>query len=1222
MEKRLRSMLHSSAEGFLSSATKLGFKKVSKPSLRTLIHGLKPSSDVAGSLPLALRHSISQAIEKFKSSTDPSSDGTASAGGETSPQTPPTKRLRRSGRNRKNDDEDSSTKDRSEDAKHSVVESLQLYAYILFQCISHPKDIFEASDLLPAARELHDNLVFFESDSGLLSEIASVCEEWWKRDLPGRESLITQSLPFLLSRALTFKKKVDVHRVYALREAFTLFDFDDESIADLKHLMMRCVISPLFLKTEDGRKFIAFMFGLSGQLAKEALAMIKSQVPFGRKSTLEAFGEIVFRAWKAAEGESRSDIEDGFLQVLIDSAIHASSATFSASIRRILGGFIVQRTIAGVEKVLFRLAEPVIFRSLQVANSNVRQNALHLLLDLFPLEDPDATKEAKDTLVEKQFFLLDKLVMDECPDVRVVAVEGCCRILHMFWEVIPSLTITKTITKIFDHMVHDACTEVRLSAVNGIIYLLGNPHSHEVLKVLLPRMGHLISDSALSVRSATADLLLSLRDIRNFFFHKVVSIDALCSALASDQRLVAQKITKLLLPSYFPSKVKLEEACNRCVTLIKRSPAAGARFCEFAVSAGASLQSLMELLKVFIRLILLPGKLEEDQINGMIIGTSHLYNHLVKEASFQATLKEELSGKVLEILFAAATTNHAKSSICNIVTTISPEAVVDGLFEECLALITNCSGLSGNVERQAEVRSAHRMMLSCGWFDDMFESLATILQEIASKYHSRNKSAKPEVSSAKQRKTKSSTRISSKSKHSNSKKATNKSKVSSAEDYEIAEGIAWQVNDLLLSESTRKAVLGSGTLETAFLALKDISEFSILQPVQCDYISVSPLLAYTALSLHMSAQNISIIEKHSVKKRNCLEPTSSAERTTLGLTMDHLLDCTNKFFRERGHDKFFSGRVRMLTAVLKFIVDATAMNLYHDLEACLKFTMEYIHFIISCLRKYSINQLQLTDEGTKDTFLCLKSSFTYGAKLLNLVLKNSFDASTPQLGAYHLANELLSLTVSIEEHLGYGHASRLFSAANPWVPELILALGSLLIMDQIAEDSAVLTHEHDITTLPSWLSILARIELFELQGDGSDEETDGASKEFGFLAFKKLVGMIVKMLRGNRNVLDAFGATIMNILLARLHRKRDFDVMLGLLHFVCVKLVKNEGQKWKDLKLMLSYIQQLYHQLDLQAEEPNNGEDDLQKLQSAKALLQPALLYCSSDTGRNSFEEE
>lgn len=157
----------------------------------------------------------------------------------------------------------------------------------------------------------------------------------------------------------------------------------------------------------------------------------------------------------------------------------------------------------------------------QVANSNVRQNALHLLLDLFPFEDPDATKEVKDALLDKQFYLLERMLMDDCPDIRVVAVEGSCRILHLFWEIIPSPTITKIITKVFDDMSHDICNEVRLSTLNGIIYLLGNPQSHEILKVLLPRLGHLIIDNVLSIREAVVDLLLVIRDIRNFQFNKV-----------------------------------------------------------------------------------------------------------------------------------------------------------------------------------------------------------------------------------------------------------------------------------------------------------------------------------------------------------------------------------------------------------------------------------------------------------------------------------------------------------------------------------------------------------------------------------------------------------------------------------------------------------------------------------------------------------------------------
>lgn len=140
---------------------------------------------------------------------------------------------------------------------------------------------------------------------------------------------------------------------------------------------------------------------------------------------------------------------------------------------------------------------------------------------MFPLEDPDSTKEAKDTLLDKQFFLLERLLMDDCPDVRLVAVEGCCRILHLFWEIIPSASITKIIMKIFDDMSHDICNEVRLSTLNGVIYLLGNPQSHEILKVLLPRLGHLMLDNVSSVRMALVDLLLLLRDMRNFQFNKV-----------------------------------------------------------------------------------------------------------------------------------------------------------------------------------------------------------------------------------------------------------------------------------------------------------------------------------------------------------------------------------------------------------------------------------------------------------------------------------------------------------------------------------------------------------------------------------------------------------------------------------------------------------------------------------------------------------------------------
>ncbi|KAG6728987.1 hypothetical protein I3842_01G004800 [Carya illinoinensis] len=1243
MEKRLRTALQSSAQDFVSSATKLSLKSV-KPTIKTLIHSIHPNSDLSSSLPLSLLHSISQFIQSFQNfrrNPNPPNPNPPK-----SPRSPPTKRLRRSSRHSKTQVESRSHGHGSDlwNEMQKLLQGLEILAHIAVLCISHPKKAFLASDLFPVACALHDNLILFESEEGsvLLSEIASLCELWWKENLPGREALISQSLPFLLSKSLTLKRKVDVHRVYSLRDAFNLFDFEDESIEDLKLLLVRCVIAPLYLKTDDGRRFVAFTFGLSNQLLKEVLAMIRSQIPFGRKSMLEAYGEILFRAWKSAEPDLKDEIENGFLQGLIEGAIHGSSEEFSASIRRVLGGFISQRTTEGVEKLLFRLAEPVIFRSLQVANSNVRKNALHLLLDMFPLEDPDSTKEVKDTLLYKQFFLLERLLMDDCPDVRVVAVEGSCRILHLYWEIIPSASITKIITKIFDDMSHDICAEVRLSTLNGIIYLLDNPQSHEILRVLLPRLGHLMLDNVISIRVSVADLLLLLRDMRNFQFNK--------------------KITKLLMPSYFPSKVPVGEACTRCVTLIKRSPMAGARFCEYFVSEGASLKSLMELIRVFISLVLSPDKLSADQIEGLLVAAVYLCNSLATEPCYKNALKELLAGEKVKYLFAAASTARAQSSVLNIVSTISPNDAV-GLFEECTDLVTNCSGISDNVERQAEVRSAHRLFLSCDGLDDMFDALTLCLQKAAYRCHIKFGTEAPKncVSSAKRNKSKWFGKISAKWKNVNGKHQLN-----FEEDYSIAVGIAWQIRDLLISEDSRKAILGAQMLETSFFALKIISEVSIVQCMLFEYMDVSPILAYTALALHMTLQNVTIhsTKLRGTKKNNSTDSLRSfQEPTVLEHAVEHVLNCVEKLlgaldsgkhgktpleFEQATHkaasrgqqrrepqtyssspsasesvkteQKRLSITVKMLTAILKFMVDITSMGLLsHCYVQFLKFTSRYVQYIISSLQRQSHDQFQFKEEDLKNIILCLKSSFTYAAKLVNLVHRDISKTSPLPPEAFELGNDLLDLISSIELYQGSGNAARIVAAAKPWLPDLILALGSGDILKKTRGEG---THFHASDRIklhfPSWLLILAKIELSELNEVSPEKDDDQVPDSDEFPVSKKLLRMFVTLLKGNPNILDSVGVILLTGSLVGLKRK-DFGLVLGLLHFVCTKLFRLDDREWGDI--MLASLQDLYPQIEREIEQQNN-EDGRQKLQSSKELLEPVWMHNMYETGKVSMMEE
>ncbi|CAI0406348.1 unnamed protein product [Linum tenue] len=1249
MEKRLRSSLNSSVEDFLSAAVKLSLKSC-KPSLKTLVHSISPSSPASATLPPSLRRSISDSISSFQNLSQPPSSSPPPHSPDAA-KSPPSKRPRRSSRksssttSQVNEFGSSQNEPNIDHEKQRALESVQVLAYLTFLCISHPKKPFPAAELLPAIQLLHDNLILFETDSNLLSEISNLCEECWKEEFPGRELLISQSLPFLLSRSLRLKKKVDIHRIYLLREAFALFDFEDESIEDLKLLLIRCFIAPLFLKTEDGKKFLAFVLGLSKQVLKEALAMMKSQISFGRKSMLEAYGEILFRAWKGVGGELKDEIESGFLQTLIEGAIHASSGPLAASIRRVVGGFVTQRISEGVEKLLFRLAEPVIFRSLQVANSNVRLNALHLLLDLFPLEDPDSNKEAKDSLLDRQCFLLERLLVDECPGLRVVAVEGCCRVLHLFWEIIPSSTITKILTKIFDDMTHDICSEVRVSTVNGIAYLLGNPQSHEILKVLLPRMGPLILDNVVSIRVAVLDLLLAINDSRKFQFNKVVGLDALLSTLANDQSQIAQKITRLLIPSYLPSKVNKEEACSRCITLIKRSPVAGARFCEFAVSEGASLKHAMELVQVLVNSVLSQDKAEKDQVEGMLVASAHLCRSVVSEQRCQTTLKDFLSSVNAKSLFAAASTPRAQSSVISIFSIVSPEDVTQ-LVEECMRLITCSSGVSQDKEMQTQVKSAHNLLMSCDAFDHMFGSLTNILEKTAYRCHVKfGIEMSVKMPNGKRRKGESTVKSSAKWKHMRGKKAS-----SFEEDYSIAVAVAWQLKELLAVVDGQKAVLGSQDLEQAFLALKDISEATILQAACCDYMDAEPVLAYMALSLHKTLQSL-------ITRGTGDSSVSTSEKSVLDETVDHILNCIERLLgestdsrsdsvnrkadsngkrqRERQADVSISNndelasakvtrmanKVKMQTALLKFITDCIAMDFLSQIHRrCLTFASIYLKDVVSTFGQQQPNENFSTSNLSKDIFTCLKSSFSYAAKLLNLIL-NAATSNEASQEAFELTNTMFDLIICVEAHFGSRAASSLVAAAaKPWLPDLALALGSGTLLrkreEEIATSSELL---HMKLHFPSWLHMLAKVELHQMSKRSSEEpgeEGGNISEEPGELlpTFGRFMDMMVTLLRANRTVMDAVGMIFLTGAVVGLER-RDFGLVLGMLHFVCVKLVE-EDREWSQLDAMLTSLPEIFPIIERQVEEEQNEEEARKELEKAKALLEPVWLYHVYETGK------
>jgi len=127
---------------------------------------------------------------------------------------------------------------------------------------------------------------------------------------------------------------------------------------------------------------------------------------------------------------------------------------------------------------------------------------------------------------------------------------------------------------------------------------------------------------------------------------------------------------------------------------------------------------------------------------------------------------------------------------------------------------------------------------------------------------------------------------------------------------------------------------------------------------------------------------------------------------------------------------------------------------------------------------------------------------------------------------------------------------------------------------------------------------------------GPEEEVVLGSK---FCVFKKVVEMMVKLLRGNKSVMDVVGG----FLLSNLEKKEmGFGFGFGVLSFVCGKMVKHENGEWGDMKMMLECVGRIYPWVC----EEGGDEGEKEWVERGRALLEP-IWRCYVDDGTKEHME-
>lgn len=443
--------------------------------------------------------------------------------------------------------------------------------------------------------------------------VLKVCETWWLSNGVQKETLIAQCLPLLVLKALDDSDFQNTHikRLFKLKDAFLVIDFTNASSDSLRSLLLRIASNPLLLRLSEGKKFLACLLQ-DPCLVKDLHLAFRAQIPETKKTVLLAYGEIYYRAWKDSLEDESEDIQEAIehdaLQDLMHASIHLSTPSTLNSVLTVLETIFNEKKNAQTAEVLYRLYNPILWRSLSAANPSVRKNAVVVLQKVFPLHNP-ATNQTKEA-VEKGTAALKSALQDKDPSVRIAAAEATADVCGVYWDALPSTEIQMLLNRkypqslavtftpstqyslvsfyfcldvVMGHASDTSSAAVRVSALEAISNLLVAPQSHAVLRALLPSMGNLIHDKTARVRLAAVKMLLKVKETRGIRFYHVVPVDHLTARLSEERRLhenprnpIAKELTCLLLSSYFPqgSNVSGADQLKRTLTFFLTDPSA------------------------------------------------------------------------------------------------------------------------------------------------------------------------------------------------------------------------------------------------------------------------------------------------------------------------------------------------------------------------------------------------------------------------------------------------------------------------------------------------------------------------------------------------------------------------------------------------------------------------------------------------------------------------
>ena len=467
------------------------------------------------------------------------------------------------------------------------------------QRISQKNEFIPPTGLLQTVQLLHNLLpLITPTKDSVRNNISKLCELWYKKRLSESDTLITNALIYLLMRATrkdssplgVLPVKADITRVHNVQNAILDHNIGDSASRPLRDLLIDAAKTPIFYKTIDGIRFLAFLFTISPSFIQQLHTSIKTIIPGASAQIANAIGEVYFKAWRSCEGVFKSNIEEQCIQDLMLRGIVANpnlpkNLKIFLPIRNLLKVLHRAKNDRQAQAMLAKLYEPILWRHLKVANCQVRSNAAQLFYDAFPVEDPSLQLEERAMKYEEQVQMMCELLKDEVPEVRIVSIQGASLLIAKYFQILSSTDLNKLV-KIFvvDLAVDASSSQVRLEVLKGFKHITNTcVRSHLYMKKILPKIRDNLHDIKETVRHAMVDLLTAVSNVKMIRYWDICPIEQILARLEVEKSdVICRKITDVLFNSYFPIGEDEYTKIRRCIILIQQNQAAARKFYNIA----------------------------------------------------------------------------------------------------------------------------------------------------------------------------------------------------------------------------------------------------------------------------------------------------------------------------------------------------------------------------------------------------------------------------------------------------------------------------------------------------------------------------------------------------------------------------------------------------------------------------------------------------------------